>query len=145
MATKILLPIDHTDEKSWKLALVAAQQQAKFYGAELHIVSVIPEIIRLPNLPANYGAGAKDHVREVIQSILEEAGASDLPIHVEEGSVYREILKLAHKDHFDMIVMASSLGDFPNFEIGPNLARVVRNAHCTVMVVRDHVLNAPAS
>ena len=41
------------------------------------------------------------------------------------------------KEGFDLIVMASTKGDFPNYEIGPNLARVVRNAHCTVMVVRD--------
>ncbi|MEP3278204.1 MAG: universal stress protein [Stappiaceae bacterium] len=137
MATKILLPIDHTDDRSWKKALPMALEQAKFYDAELHAVSVIPEIIKLPNLPANYGAGAKDHVRKAVQAVLDHGNASDLPVHIEEGSVYREILKLAYKEGFDMIVMASAKGDFPNYEIGPNLARIVRNAHCTVMVVRD--------
>lgn len=137
MATKILLPIDHTDDRSWKQALPVALEQAKFYDADLHAVSVIPEIIQLPNLPANYGAGAKEHVRKAVQAILDNGGATDTPVHIEEGSVYREILKLAHKDGYDMIVMASAKGDFPNYEIGPNLARVVRNAHCTVMVVRD--------
>ena len=137
MATKILLPIDHTDDRSWKNALPLAQEQAKFYSAELHAIAVIPEIIQLPNLPANYGAGAKDHVRGKVQAILDHGNASDVPVHVEEGSVYREILKLAYKDGFDLIVMASTKGDFPNYEIGPNLARVVRNAHCTVTVVRD--------
>lgn len=137
MATKILLPIDHTDDQSWKQALPAALAQAKFHNAELHAVSVIPEIILLPNLPANYGAGAKDHVSNGVKAILENVGASDVQVHIEQGSVYREILKLAHKEGFDMIVMASAKGDFPNYEIGPNLARVVRNAHCTVMVVRD--------
>lgn len=136
MATKILLPIDHTDEKSWKSALRVAREQAKFYDAELHIVSVIPEIIVLPNLPANYGAGAKDHVKKEVEAILSAEGASDIPVHIEQGSIYREILKLAHQGGFDMIVMASIKGDFPNYEIGPNLARVVRNAHCSVVVVR---------
>ena len=137
MATKILLPIDHTDDRSWKQALPVALEQAKFYGAKLHTVSVIPEIIQLPNLPANYGSGAKEHVRQAVQTILDNGNASDVPVHIEEGSVYREILKLAHKEGFDLIVMASTKGDFPNYEIGPNLARVVRNAHCTVTVVRD--------
>ncbi|EEE35923.1 putative UspA [Rhodobacteraceae bacterium KLH11] len=137
MATKILLPIDHTDERSWKLALPVALEQAKFYGAELHVVAVIPEIIQLPNLPANYGAGAKQHVQDSIAAILEHGNAGDVPVHIEEGSVYREILKLAYKDGFDLIIMASTKGDFPNYEIGPNLARVVRNAHCSVTVVRD--------
>ena len=138
MATKILLPIDHTDESSWKGALPMAIEQAKFYGAELHAVSVIPDIILLPKLPANYGAGAKDHVAGKIKEILTAGGAPDVPVHIEQGSVYREILKLAHREGFDMIVMASAKGDFPNYEIGPNLARVVRNAHCSVVVVRDH-------
>ncbi|SMO88659.1 universal stress protein [Ruegeria faecimaris] len=137
MATKILLPIDHSDDRSWKQALPVALEQAKFYGAELHAVAVIPEIIQLPNLPANYGAGAKEHVRNAVQAILDNGDAAGVAVHVQEGSVYREILKLAHKEGFDMIVMASTKGDFPNYEIGPNLARVVRNAHCTVMVVRD--------
>ncbi|WP_291732133.1 universal stress protein [Leisingera sp. F5] len=136
MATKILLPIDHTDQKSWKKALPVALEQAKFYGAELHAVSVIPEIVQLPNLPAGYGSGAKAHVKGAVEAILARNNASDVPVQIEEGSVYREILKLAHKDGYDMIIMASAEGEFPNYEIGPNLARVVRNAHCTVMVVR---------
>lgn len=137
MVTKILLPIDHTDEQSWKLALPMAREQARHYGAELHAVSVIPEIIQLPNLPANYGEGAKDHVKDRVSEILASDGGSEISIHIEQGSVYREILKLAHRDGFDMIVMASAKGDFPNYEIGPNLARVVRNAHCSVVVVRS--------
>lgn len=137
MTSKILLPIDHTDDRSWKKALPFALAQAKYYEAELHVVSVIPEIILLPNLPANYGAGAKKHVAAAVKAILVSGDAADVPVHIEEGSVYREILKLAHKEGFDHIIMASSKGSFPNFEIGPNLARVVRNAHCTVSVVRD--------
>lgn len=137
MVKKILLPIDHTDERSWKKALPVALEQARFHGADLHAVSVIPEIIQLPNLPANYGAGAKEHVHAAIRAILDHSGAESVPVHIKEGSVYREILKLAHKQGFEMIVLASAKGDFPNYEIGPNLARVVRNAHCTVMVVRD--------
>ena len=137
MATKILLPIDHTDDRSWKKALPLALEQAKFYGAEFHAVEVVPEIIQLPNLPEGYGSGAKDFVRGKVKAILDANNAADVPVHIHEGSVYREILKLAHKEGFDLIVIASSKGDFPNYEIGPNLARVVRNAHCTVTVVRD--------
>ena len=137
MATKILLPLDHTDDRSWKKALPLALEQAKFYGAELHAVEVVPEIIQLPNLPEGYGAGAKDFVRGKIEAILAANDAAHVPVHIQEGSVYREILKLAHKDGYDLIIMASAKGDFPNYEIGPNLARVVRNAHCTVTVVRD--------
>lgn len=137
MTKKILLPIDYADDQSWKKALPEAMEQAKFHAAELAVVSVIPEIIQLPNLPANYGAGAADHVKGVIRKILDDAGAGDVEITICQGSVYREILKFAHSQGTDLIVMASAKGDFPNYEIGPNLARVVRNAHCSVLVVRD--------
>ncbi len=137
MIKKILLPIDHTDAKSWERALPFAREQASFYGATLSVVSVIPEIIQLPNLPENYGAGALEHVKGQIQAVLDAANASTTEIIMAQGSVYREILKTAHRGEFDMIIMASSKGDFPNYEIGPNLARVVRNAHCSVLVVRD--------
>lgn len=136
MVQKILLPVDHTDAKSWETALPIALEQARFYGATLSVISVIPEIIKLPNLPANYGDGAADHVRGEVQTILSNADAGDIPVDIAQGSVYREILKYAHAEKIDLIVMASAKGDFPNYEIGPNLARVVRNAHCNVLMVR---------
>ena len=110
MIKKILLPIDHTDEKSWKKALPVALEQAEFYDAALTVISVIPEIIQLPNLPANYGDGAAAHVKSEIRNVLDQMKAHAIPVEIAEGSIYREILKLAHKGEFDMIVIASSKG-----------------------------------
>ncbi|MFV0333081.1 MAG: universal stress protein [Tropicimonas sp.] len=137
MIRKILLPLDHTDPRSWKKGLPVALEQARFHGAELHAISVIPEIIRLPNLPANYGAGAKDHVAGILRKVLDEHDAGDVPLVVAQGSVYREVLKHATREQFDMIVLASAQGAAPHFEIGPHLAQIVRYAHCSVLVVRD--------
>ncbi len=61
MYSKILLPIDDTDEASWEKALPLALEEAKSHGAELSVVTVIPEILRLPNLPENYGEGDTHH------------------------------------------------------------------------------------
>ena len=137
MIKNILLPIDHTDPKSWQKALPFALEQAKFYDAKLTSIEVFQHVLHLPNLPANYGDGAKDYVQGKIREILDGNGAKHVPVDIEEGSIYREILKYAHANDIDMIIMASAKGDFPNYEIGPNLARVVRNAHCSVVVVRD--------
>lgn len=137
MVRKILLPLDHTDPRSWKKGLPVALEQARFHGAELHAISVIPDIVRLPNLPANYGAGAKDHVAGILRKVLDENGAPEVPLIVEQGSVYREVLKHAQQDGFDMIVLASAMGPAPYYEIGPHLAQIVRYAHCSVLVVRD--------
>ena len=132
MVSKILLPIDHTDKASWETALPFASQEAKLHGAELSVVSVIPEILRLPNLPENYGEGAAAHVEGKVKAIVGEG----IPVSVRQGSVYREILKEAHAIQADLIVMASAKGDFPDYPFGPNAARVVRHANCSVLVHR---------
>ena len=132
MFKKILLPIDHTDRQSWEKALPLAREEAKLHGAALSVVSVVPEIIRLPNLPANYGEGAAAHVEGEVKAIV----GNEIPVTVRQGSVYREILKEAHAIQADLIILASAKGDFPDYPLGPNAARVVRHANCSVTVLR---------
>lgn len=136
MPKKILIPIDHDDAGSWRKALPAAAEEARLHGAELSAVTVIPEILRLPNLPADYGSGARDHVRSTVEAIVKEQG-HDVPVSVRQGSVYREILKEAHAIGADLIMMASPKGESPDYMLGPNAARVVRHANCSVQIVRD--------
>jgi universal stress protein F len=133
MYSKILLPIDHSDQASWEKALPLALEEARSHGAELSVVSVIPEIMRLPNLPENYGEGAAAHVEGEIKGIV----GPEIPVTVRQGSVYREILKEAHAIQADLILMASPKGDFPDYLLGPNAARVVRHANCSVLICRD--------
>ncbi len=135
MFKKILLPIDYADPASWEKALSVAMEEARHHAANLTVISVIPEIIRLPNLPEDYGKGAKAHVGGTVQKILDEAGAK-AELLVAEGSVYREVLKAAHAKDIDLIILASAKGDFPHYPFGPNAARIVRYANCSVFVVR---------
>ncbi len=136
MYKKILLTIDHTDPRSWRKALPVALEEARQHGAGLRVISVIPEIIRLPNLPANYGAGAVEHVEGALREILGDT-AKDVSVAVHQGSAYREILKDAFAENIDLIVMASPRSTGTDDLLGPNVARVVRHAKCSVLVVRD--------
>ncbi|MDD9876263.1 MAG: universal stress protein [Magnetovibrio sp.] len=136
MYKKILIPIDYADEASWKNALPAAIDEAERHGAELHAITVVPEILRLPNLPENYGSGACDHVKKTVEGIVADNGGTATVV-AREGSIYREILKEAHAIGADLIVIASPKAEFMNELMGPNVARVVRNAHCSILVVRD--------
>jgi len=57
---------------------------------------------------------------------------------VEEGSAWREVLRVAETTDADLIVMGahpSGLFDWPFF--GATLNHVVREAHCPVLVVKD--------
>ncbi len=135
MFKKILVPVEHSDPSTWAKSLPLAVDLAAHHGAGLMVLSVIPEIIRLPNLPSNYGQGAQEHVEGVLREALAEAGV-EAELVVAQGSVYREILKTAFAHKIDLIVLASPKGDFPDYPLGPNAARVTRHANCSVFIVR---------
>ena len=59
MATKILLPIDHTDDRSWKAALPAALDQAKFYRGRTARGFGHPGNHSAAQPAPGYGSGAK--------------------------------------------------------------------------------------
>ncbi|MGI9385465.1 MAG: universal stress protein [Methyloligellaceae bacterium] len=135
MYKKILISIDYAEESSWRKALPLAVEEARLHQAELSAVTVVPEVVKLPNLPEGYGEGAAEHVRETVQALFKDQGY-DISLNVRQGSVYREILKEAHAINADLIIIASAKGDFPDYPLGPNAARVVRHANCSVQVVR---------
>ena len=55
---------------------------------------------------------------------------------VANGTVYEEILKAAKETKCDFIVMASHRPELKDYLLGPNAARVVRHANCSVLVIR---------
>ncbi len=55
-----------------------------------------------------------------------------LPIDLGE-----KILKAVEETGCDLIVMASHRPALKDYLLGPNAARVVRHANCSVLVVRD--------
>jgi nucleotide-binding universal stress UspA family protein len=56
--------------------------------------------------------------------------------HVAQGSIYDEVLRAARELGCDCIVMGSHRPELKDYLLGPNAARVVRHAPCSVMVVR---------
>ncbi|MCH7935649.1 MAG: aminotransferase class III-fold pyridoxal phosphate-dependent enzyme [Proteobacteria bacterium] len=75
---------------------------------------------------------------DVIQAIKDQT--ERLPFAhpvVRVGNVYEEILKLAGEISCDLIVMASHQPKLEDYLLGPNAARVVRHATCSVLVVRE--------
>ncbi len=139
MYKKILLPIDHTEESSWRAALPAAVEQAQNQGAALHAVTVVPDVPSLPNLPADYGSGMIDFARDKLEAIIRDHVPADLTVtsRVRQGTIYREILAEAKDAGTDLVVMGSTRPDLSDYLLGPNAARVVRHAKSSVFVVRD--------
>ena len=142
MTRKILLPVDLSDEHNWKSALPVALEQASAPGAELHIVSVLPDF-GLSSVSSFFKEGYEQEALKKIGAELTQWVADHVPPgvavhpHVLHGSIYDEILRAADKLGVDIIVMCAHRPSFKDYLLGPNTARVVRHAKQSVYVVRD--------
>ena len=139
MFKKILLPIDLQETSSWEQALPVAQGMAKDGDAELHLLTVVPP---LPGqiygyFPENFEPKMIDEGKAAIESFAKEhAAGTNTKAHIAQGQPYAAILDLAEKIGADLIVMASHRPELKDYLLGPNAARVVRHAECSVMDVR---------
>lgn len=140
MSRTILLPIDLGDEASWKKALAEALSMLGAKGV-LHVASVLPDFGN-PQVAAYF---AKEYEREALKGFGEALSrwrAEHVPAgvevhcHVLHGTIYDQILRAAEKLRVDVIVMGSHRPALKDYLLGPNAARVVRHADCSVYVVR---------
>ncbi|WP_150524915.1 universal stress protein [Roseibium sediminis] len=142
MYKSILLPIDLGEESSWTKALPTAEKLAVTFGAELHVVCVVPDFgksIVGSFFPKDYEGGALEKASEMLKSFLDEHNPDGLAIkgHIAHGTIYEEINKTADKLGCDLIVLSSHRPELKDYLLGPNAARVVRHANQSVMVVRS--------
>ncbi len=141
MYKTVLLPIDLNESSSWDKAVPAALASVRTQGTGLHVMTVVPDFgmasvgVHFPNdfadkMRAEAGAQLKAFVGEHIPR--------DVAVHsiVGQGTVYQEILRVAREVGADLIVMASHRPELNDDLLGPNAARVVRHASCSVLVVR---------
>jgi nucleotide-binding universal stress UspA family protein len=141
MLKAILVPIDTAEESSWRRVLPLAVDQARRYGATLHVTTVVEHVeIDLPDLPSP--GDISQRRRQGAAAALEAIARAHIPgdvaheRHAAVGNVHREILSLAERIGADLIMMASHRPALKTYLIGTHAARVVRHARCSVYVVR---------
>lgn len=140
MFEKILLPVDLQEPSSWEKALPVALQMAKDYGAELHVLTAVPPIPAqiYASFPEDFEAKMVEEGKAAIEAFAAEVAKDHKAVaHVAQGQAYDAIIDLAKKQKIDLIVMASHRPELKDYLLGPNAARVVRHADCSVMVVRS--------
>lgn len=151
MTTKrILVPVDLAHASSWQRALPEAFAQAQAFGAEVTVMTVVPDI--LAGLDWRYairgetGGSGEFDLRELVADAntrLEQIVAEHAPkgmkvgTIVRHGTIYEQILKVADEIGADQIIMAAHRPSLTDYLLGPNTARVVRHARCSVQVLRD--------
>lgn len=142
MFKSILLPIDLSEESSWRKPLAVAIDMCQKNDAVLRIMTVVPDLgmsIVAQYFPKNYEKEVANKVLEQLKAFVAEHVPEGITVQhvVGEGSVYETILKIAEQTKVDLIIMESLRPELKDYLLGPNAARVVRHAHCSVLVVRE--------
>ena len=142
MFKHILLAVDLQQADSWDKALPAGVEYANAFGSTLHVMTVVP----------NFGSSIvssffpKDHEEKVMQSatnalkafVMEHIPSKIKVQHiVGHGNAYEEILRVADEINCDVIIMGAHRPRREDYLLGPNAARVMRHAKCSVLVVRN--------
>ena len=141
MFKTILVPIDLADDSSWRKALPAAIGQVRDPGTRLYVMTVVDLNMNIlaVRLPENFNREYREKTEHRLQEVVKQHVPSDIPVQhiVRDGRIYQEIIAVAREIKADLIVMASHNPSLKDYLLGPNSARVVRHADCSVLVVRD--------
>lgn len=142
MYKDILLPIDLNQDSSWKSALPVAIEHARAFGTRLHVMTVVPDFGMTmvgQFFPKGFEKKAVEACQSKLRAFIDTEIPKDIPTQciVAEGTVYERILELAKKLKIDLIVLAAHRPELRDYLLGPNAARVVRHATCSVLVVRE--------
>ena len=141
MYSDILWPVDLGHESSWNKALPIAVTFAQTFDARLHVLTIVPDFgmsIVGSFFPKNFEATALKEAQKKLTEFCDDKIPSDVAVQhiVGHGVVYEEILRVAKEIKCDLILMASHRPELQDYLLGPNAARVVRHADCSVQVVR---------
>lgn len=141
MYDTILLTIDLNDPTSWERLFPTAAAFCDKFGSKLYVMTVVPDF-GLPSVsqffPENYADAAVEEARKELAKLAKtHLAAAEVEQLVAYGTPYSEILDAAKRIGCSLIVMASHRPELQDYLLGPNAARVVRHANCSVMVVRD--------
>lgn len=140
MSRKVLLPVDLGDAEGWRKPLAEALALTAPDGV-LHVVSVLPDF-GLPQVGSFFRPGYEAQALSEFGRALADWTTAHVPEsvevhpHVLHGTVYDEILRAARRLAVDVIVIGAHRPALADYLLGPNAARVVRHADCSVYVVR---------
>jgi nucleotide-binding universal stress UspA family protein len=143
MSSSILCAVDVSNGKDDFATVQAAQKMADLEGAQLDVIAVVPDF----GMSHVGGFFSKDHhdkmlaeakslLDKLVKDALGEANNSKVRHIVATGKAYEEVLNLAEKTSPTLIVVGSHKPEKSHYMLGPNAARIVRHANCSVYVVR---------
>lgn len=142
MYKHILLAVDLEHDKTWAKSLPTSVEYAQAFGSTLHVMTVVPDFgmsIVSSFFPKDHEKQALDLAIKKLHDWVAANVTKGIPVQhiVGHGTPYEEILRVAGEISADLIVMGSHRPNMEDYLLGPNAARVVRHANCSVLVVRE--------
>ncbi len=140
---KILCPVDFSGPCN--LAVKYAKELALLFNSRLYLLHVVEHLhgdehyMILQITPQEIAEKRKKEADERLNSITKKIKkVTKIKTEVREGRAFVEIIKTARKDNIDLIIMGShGQTGLPHVLIGSVAERVVRKAHCPVLIVKD--------
>ncbi len=138
---RIVVPVDFSDRS---LDAVDVAKGLLAEGGQLRVVHVLAPIVATePGVI--WGTvdetSRHEHAEEALATALAERGHGDIPAEVAmatSGNAAWEVVKLAEKHDAELIVLPShGRSGLSRLAIGSVAERVVRYAHCPVLVLRQ--------
>jgi nucleotide-binding universal stress UspA family protein len=120
-----------------------AAQLAALDGAQLDVIAVVPDF-GMSQVGAFFSkdhhdkmvSEAKGHLNILVSKALDAAQNEKVRHVIATGRAYEEVLKLAKSTGASLIVVGAHKAGLADYLLGPNAARIVRHANCSVYVVR---------
>jgi nucleotide-binding universal stress UspA family protein len=144
---KILVAVDFsaTSNKAFDYAL----SLARVFEGEVIALHVLEDpILYAPTTDQSYREAYERTVQCKLDELTGRHGAEGVNVELvtRQGSPFHEVVEYAKAEHCDMIVMGTlGLGPIQHMLLGSVAEKVVRKAHCPVLVVRpdEHEFVAP--
>jgi nucleotide-binding universal stress UspA family protein len=140
MYKRILLAVDLADEAETPKGLAEALEMANASGGDLRLVNVQPLLPAtfMEYVPADFDAEQERRAREALAAVAAKIALppARLSAAVSIGGVYHELLREAQDWNADLIVVGSHRPVMSDYLLGSNAKTIVRNAQCSVLVVR---------
>ena len=144
---KILVPVD------FSLCSKAALDHAIHFGRALGVEAIdVMHVWRPPRFIGpetkvrsadgreqtltEFARGKTGHAMKEFLSALEQAGSFSVRGRLEEGLPHQRILEIASAERYDLIIMGTQ-GAARTDKLGSIAERVVRNAACPVLTIRQ--------
>jgi nucleotide-binding universal stress UspA family protein len=135
---KVIVPLDLSDD-AYAAIDVALQLVAK--PTDIQLLHVLPDIVVVDPIDASWQANVdaerREQAKRAIGSRLDDVKYRDLPLNILVGNPGHCIVDFAKEQQADLIVIPShGRTGIARMVMGSVAERVVRLAHCPVLVLR---------